>query len=62
MKTQVRFPWDRVEVGQSLFIPCLDLNGVKERGFATALPFRYRLTVRYVIYKGKLGVLFTRTR
>jgi hypothetical protein len=62
MKHQVRFPWDRVEVGQSLFVPCLDLKGVRERGLLSALPFRYRITTVYAIKDGKLGVLFTRTR
>ena len=61
MPRRIAFPWDRVKVGQSLFVPCLDFEAVRRQGLAAALPYRYNIDVRYGVKHGRAGVLFIRT-
>lgn len=59
--TTHRFPWTQLREGQGFFIPCLDLDAMKRRGFTEALRAGVRDPVaRYGIKGGAIGVLFSR--
>lgn len=60
--TPIRFPWERLKVGQSVFVPCIDAEGVRERGLRTAIPYGIKLQATIGLQRGMYGVLFTRLR
>ena len=57
----VTYPWKKTERGQGFFIPCLDIEAVREEGLKKALSLRM-LDARGVtgIRKGFTGVWFYR--
>lgn len=57
---KLTFPWTRTEVGQGFFVPCLDLERVRELGLRAALHHRMRVKAAPGIRGGLLGVWFTR--
>jgi hypothetical protein len=59
---QIKFPWDRLEVGQSVFVPCINTDGVRERGLRAAIPYDIKLDAAVGLRGGMYGVLFTRLR
>lgn len=61
MPRPIVFPWDKVGIGQSLFVPCLDFEAVRRQGLASALPYRYHIHAIYGVKHGRAGVLFIRT-
>jgi len=56
----LKFPWDRIEPGQAVFIPCLDTEKVRELGLRAAIPYRINLRVTSGIRGDLYGVLFKR--
>lgn len=59
---QIKFPWERIEVGQSVFVPCIDAEKVRERGLRAAIPYDMKLKATIGLRGGFYGVLFTRLR
>ena len=59
---KVRYRWDRVKVGQTLFVPCLEFEATRREGLAAALAYRYKVTAQVGIKDGVFGVLFVRVR
>jgi hypothetical protein len=61
MKLAIHYPWEQTEKGQGFFIPCLDIEEVREEGLKKALSLRM-LDARGVtgIRKGFTGVWFYR--
>ena len=61
MKLAIHYPWEQTEKGQGFFIPCLDIEAVREEGLKKALSLRM-LDARGVtgIRNGFTGVWFYR--
>ena len=62
MTTSEKFPWHRCAVGESFFIPCLDVQKTLQRGLSEGykvLGQRANIKGRSGVYAGLLGVLFT---
>ena len=61
MPLVIRYPWRLIERGQGFFIPCLDIEAVREEGLKKALSLRM-LDARGVtgIRNGFTGVWFSR--
>jgi hypothetical protein len=59
---QIKFPWEKIEVGQSVFVPCIDAEKVRERGLRAAIPYDKRFKAVIGLKDGFYGVLFTRLR
>ena len=61
MPLLIRYPWRQIERGQGFFIPCLDIDAVREEGLKKALSVRM-LDARGVtgIRNGFTGVWFYR--
>ena len=59
--SSIRFPWETLEKGQGVFIPCLDTDEVRELGLRKAVLCRV-LDARAStgIHEGFTGVLFYR--
>ena len=57
----IQFPWQRVEKGQGFFVPCLDVQAVREKGLQAALKHRRFDARAYPAIRGGLiGVWFYR--
>ena len=57
---KVSLPWDRLEPGQGIFIPGLDVAAIRMAGLKSALPFRYNVIATPGIRGGLIGVWFYR--
>ena len=51
---------EEIRHGGSLFVPCLDVTGVKRKGEAYAIGERLNIKGTVGIHGGLLGVMFTR--
>lgn len=60
MKLSDRYPWHRMQSGESFFVPCLDPGAVMLEGRQQAAAYFGNNCVKAVpcIYKGLLGVMF----
>ena len=58
----IQYPWSKLERGQGFFVPCLDVDAVREEGLKKALLIRM-LDARGAtcIRNGFTGVWFYRT-
>ena len=52
------FPFLRMQVGEYLFVPCLDLVGVTHAGYKAAATQHVRVTAVHCLFRGMLGVMF----
>ena len=52
----VTIPWQKIEVGMSFFVPCLDSKRVAADIEWEAARFRYKVLCKQVIEKGKYGL------
>ena len=50
MPLLIRYPWRQIERGQGFFIPCLDIEAVREEGLKKAL------SVRILDARGATGI------
>ena len=57
---KIVFPWSTIKVGESVFVPCLDTDKMREMGLRAAIPYRLRLKTTPGVGGGKFGLLFTR--
>ena len=61
MHYSYRFPWARIKKGEGFFIPCLNVNKVRNAGLNAALPLRIFDAKAYPAIKdGLMGVWFFR--
>lgn len=61
MKSQFKYPWDKVERGQGFFIPCLDTDAIKTKGLQQALVHRlWDARAKAGIRDNLIGVWFYR--
>ncbi len=57
----IQFPWTKIEKGQGFFIPCLDVDAMRELGLKKATLSRVLdARAKTGIYQGFTGVLFYR--
>ena len=56
----LRYPLANLKPGEGFFVAGLDLAGIRERGLSAALPYRYKMLVKYGIKGGLMGVYFYR--
>ena len=57
----IHYPWQQLEKGQGFFVPCLDVERIREEGLREAV--KGKLTdARAVsgIHRGLFGVMFSR--
>jgi hypothetical protein len=60
MKHRVHYPWAKVPVGGSFFVPTLAPYKTKEAGLKAAIHYRVKARATFGILNGQHGVLFTR--
>lgn len=60
MSLRAHYPWDKVPVGGSFFVPTLAPFKTKEAGLKAALHHRVLAKATFGLKDGKHGVLFTR--
>jgi hypothetical protein len=60
MSIKIYYPWTETEVGQSFFMPSLDVYKTKEAGLVVALHLYIKGKATFGLLHGKHGVLFTR--
>ncbi len=59
--SSIHFPWEKLEKGQGFFIPCLDVDAMRELGLKKATLSRVLdARAKTGIYQGFTGVLFYR--
>lgn len=56
MKTH--YPWSRLRPGEGFFVPCLDVDRVREEGLRAAIKYRIKGHATPAIRQGLLGVWF----
>jgi hypothetical protein len=57
----IQFPWTKIEKGQGFFIPCLDIDAVREQGLKKATLCRVLdARAKTGIYQGYAGIMFYR--
>ena len=57
----IHYPWKKVDRGQSFFVPCLDVEAVRQEGLNRALRLRlFDAKAKPCIRDGFIGVLFYR--
>jgi hypothetical protein len=61
MRVTINWPWERVEPGGGFFVPCLDLERVRE-GLRASIPHDFPAKATFAIKDGLLGVWFYRPR
>lgn len=60
-KLRINYPWARLEKGQGFFVPCLDLEAVREEGLRKALHHRlFDARAEPCVRDGFTGVWFFR--
>ena len=60
-KLRYKYPWQHTKHGQGFFIPCLDVDAIKEAGLQAALRHRiFGAKAQIGIRRGLLGVWFYR--
>ena len=60
-KLKINYPWARLEKGQGFFVPCLDLEAVREEGLRKALHYRlFDARAEPCVRDGFTGVWFFR--
>jgi len=57
---KVIYPLASLKPGEGFFVPGLDLAQVRERGLSAALPYRYKMLVKFGVKDGLMGVYFYR--
>ena len=57
----IHYPWQQLERGQGFFVPCLDVERIREEGLREAVKCRVK-DARAVsgIHRGLMGVMFSR--
>lgn len=57
----IQFPWTKIEKGQGFFVPCLDVDAVREVGLRKATLSRVLdARAKAGVYMGYAGVMFYR--
>ena len=57
----IQYPWSKLERGQGFFVPCLDLEAVREEGLRKALHYRlFDARAEPCVRDGFIGVMFSR--
>ena len=60
-KLRINYPWAQLERGQGFFVPCLDLEAVREEGLRKALHYRlFDARAEPCVRDGIIGVMFSR--
>jgi hypothetical protein len=57
----IHYPWPQLERGQGFFVPCLDVERIREEGLREAVKYKLK-DARAVsgIHRGLIGVMFSR--
>lgn len=55
---KVSFPWNQLEPEQGFFVPCLNIEKIRELGLRTAIPYRINAQAVPGIRGGMIGVWF----
>ena len=57
----IHYPWQQLEKGQGFFVPCLDVERIREEGLREAVKAKLTDARAVVgIHRGLIGVMFSR--